>query len=175
MRRFCTSGTCLKVDIEIGQADAADLRRRVLVGHVLDIGEVHFGDEIDVLADRAVGPQTGAAHVRTVLQEKGQVLRLMIEGVVEIESAADVNGTPCRALRAGVSKDVQPRPGVGNRRRSGRGSGVGPASTLIGGRRAVGQPPMSCPPIQSVVNGSAAPAADLQKADQASRSQATVR
>ena len=113
-----------------------------------------------VVADRAVGPQAGAAHVRAVLQEKGQVLRLVIPGVVEIESAAEVEAECLvRAFQHGtivpIGVQARSRVGIGrilsrggprdatsakilpdcSRRACGRGhSGPQP------GRRAVGSP-----------------------------------
>ena len=129
------NGHVFERHVEVVQADAADVGRGFLVGHILDVGKVHLRDEIDVLADRTVSPQPRPAHVRTVLQRERQGLAsAAVPGVVEFETAADVE-PECLvgAFQHGavVPEGVQPRSLVGNGRFH---RGRGPRGRLVAGR-----------------------------------------
>ena len=117
-------GDVLESDVEVGQADAADLGGGTLVGHVLDIGEVHLGHEVDCAADCSVSPQPCPANIIAVFKRERQGPRVLVPGVVELDPAADVE-PEClvRAFQHGamVPEGVEPRPRI----RAGRlGGGI---------------------------------------------------
>ena len=87
MRTFSKSGRFLEGHIEIGQTDAADLGCRVFVGHVLDIGEVHLGGEIDVFTNGAIRAK-GARRMS--------------------EPSCSVNGKDCVYWYQVLSKSIRP-------------------------------------------------------------------